>query len=40
MTERKNLKIAEDTYDKLRNAKGEYETWDGCLNRLLSEANE
>jgi len=37
MANRKNLKITEDTYDRLRDEKGKYETWDGCLNRLLDE---
>lgn len=37
MTNRKNLKITEETYDRLRDEKGKYETWDGCLNRLLDE---
>jgi len=40
MSGRKNLKISEDTYDLLREAKGEYETWDGMLNRLVDEAAE
>jgi len=38
MTNRKNLKITEETYDRLRDEKGQYETWDGCLNRLLDES--
>ena len=33
MTDRKNLKIDEQTYDRLRALKGQYETWDGFLNR-------
>ena len=37
---RKNLKINEDTYQKLREAKGRFETWDGMLNRLVDEADE
>jgi len=35
--ERKNLKITEETYDRLRDEKGQYETWDGCLNRILDD---
>jgi len=35
---RKNLKIAEDTYSKLRDAKGQYETWDGFFHRLVEES--
>ena len=37
MTERKNLKIAEDTYDDLREAKRDMETWDAMFRRLLAE---
>lgn len=40
MSSRKNLKIDESTYGRLREEKGQYETWDGCLNRLLDEADE
>jgi len=28
MTDRKNLKISPDTYDLLREEKGQYQTWD------------
>jgi len=35
MSDRKNLKISEETYENLRERKGKYETWDGMLNRLL-----
>lgn len=34
---RKNLKIAEDTYNDLRAEKRDMETWDAMLRRLLSE---
>ena len=37
---RKNLKINEETYDRLRDAKGQFETWDGMLNRLVDQADE
>jgi predicted CopG family antitoxin len=37
MTNRKNLKIAPDTYDKLRDEKRDMETWDSMLQRLLRE---
>ena len=37
MTKRKNLKIDVETYERLREEKGQYETWDGFLNRLLDE---
>jgi predicted CopG family antitoxin len=40
MTDRKNLKIDEDTYERLRDEKGEYETWNLVLNRLLDLAEE
>ena len=40
MTKRKNLKIAEDTYEALREEKGQYETWDGALNRMLDELDD
>jgi predicted CopG family antitoxin len=35
MTERKNLKIAADTYDELTEEKRDMETWDAMLRRLL-----
>lgn len=38
MTERKNLKIDVDTYERLREEKGKYENWKHLLNRLLDEA--
>lgn len=34
MTDRKNLKVDPETYERLRELKGEFETWDGCLNRI------
>lgn len=40
MTDRKNLKIDPDTYDRLKEAKGRFETWDGLLNRLAEYADE
>ena len=40
MTERKNLKIAADTYEELADAKRDMETWDSMFRRLLSEADE
>ena len=40
MTERKNLKIDVETYERLREEKGQYETWDGALNRMLDEIDE
>ena len=40
MPKRKNLKIAEDTYDDLREAKRDMETWDSMFRRLLREGGE
>jgi len=40
MSERKNIKIDAATYERLREEKGQYETWDGCLNRVLSELQD
>jgi len=38
MTSRKNLKIAPDTYDDLREEKRDMETWDSMFRRLLRDA--
>ena len=38
MTNRKNLKIAADTYDDLREEKRDMETWDSMFRRLLRES--
>jgi len=40
MSDRKNLKINEDTHEKLSQAKRDNETWDGFFNRLLDDRNE
>ena len=40
MSNRKNLKIDEPMYERLREEKGEYETWNGLFDRLLAEAND
>ena len=37
MPDRKNIKIDVSTYDRLSEKKGEFETWDGVLNRMLNE---
>lgn len=37
MTNRKNLKIAPDTYDDLKSEKRDMETWDSMFRRLLQE---
>jgi hypothetical protein len=38
MTDRKNLKIDSEMYERLREAKTQYETWNAFFDRLLSEA--
>jgi hypothetical protein len=40
MTERKNLKITPETYQIVKEAKRDMETWDSCLRRLVREADE
>ena len=40
MTNRKNIKIDVKTYERLREEKGQYETWDGALNRILDEIDD
>ena len=40
MSDRKNLKIATDTYDDLREEKRDMETWDSMFRRLMREAQE
>ena len=40
MSERRNLKIDVETYERLREEKGQYETWDGALNRMLDELDD
>ena len=37
---RKNLKIASDTYDDLREEKRQMETWDSMFRRLLRESGD
>jgi len=37
---RKNLKIASDTYEQLRDGKRKMETWDSYLRRLQRDAEE
>jgi len=38
MTERKNLKITVETYERMKDEKKQYETWDGMLNRVLDDS--
>ena len=40
MSKRKNLKIAEDTYEDLREEKRDMDTWDSMFRRLLREGGE
>jgi predicted CopG family antitoxin len=40
MPNRKNIKIDADIYDRLREEKTQYETWDGFFDRLLTEASK
>ena len=40
MSNRKNIKIDVETYERLREEKGQYETWDGALNRMLDELDD
>jgi hypothetical protein len=35
MTDRKNLKISEESYELLREEKQEFETWDGMIHRVF-----
>jgi len=39
MTERKNLKIDVEMYDRLKEEKTQYETWNHLFDRLLEEAD-
>ena len=38
MSNRKNLKIAPDTYDELKDEKRDMETWDSMFRRLMRES--
>lgn len=40
MSDRKNLKISETTYERLREEKEQFETWDGMLNRLIDQQDD
>jgi hypothetical protein len=40
MADRKNLKIDAEMYERLREAKGGYETWNAFFNRVLDELDE
>jgi hypothetical protein len=40
MTERRNIKVDDKTFERYRDEKGEYETWNLALNRILDELEE
>jgi hypothetical protein len=40
MTDRKNLKIDPAMYERLREEKTQYETWNAFFDRLLNEASD
>ena len=40
MSNRKNLKIAEDTYDELKDEKRDMETWDSMFRRLMRDGGD
>jgi len=37
MTNKKNLKITQESYDLLKAEKGKYETWDGFIHRVFND---
>jgi len=39
-TDRKNIKIRTEMYDRLRDEKTKYETWNDLFDRLLREARD
>jgi len=40
MTDRKNLKITEETYEILREEKGRFQTWDGFFQAEFGDADD
>jgi predicted CopG family antitoxin len=40
MTERKNIKIDAEMYERLRDEKTQYETWNAFFDRLLGEVED
>jgi hypothetical protein len=40
MSDRKNIKVREDTFDLLADGKRKMETWDSYLRRLRREAGD
>jgi len=39
MTDRKNLKVDPDVFERLKEQKGDHETWDGYLLKLSKNLN-
>jgi len=39
MTDRKNIKVDPEMYERLTEAKTQYETWNAFFDRLLTEAD-
>ena len=39
MTKRKNIKVEAEMYERLREEKTQYETWNAFFDRLLREAD-
>jgi len=37
MSERKNIKLRQESYELLKEQKNQYETWDGMIHRLFGE---
>jgi hypothetical protein len=37
MTDRKNIKVHEETFERLADEKGQFETWDGFFARVLDD---
>lgn len=37
MSDRKNVKMSEESYQLLREEKREFETWDGMIHRVFSD---
>jgi predicted CopG family antitoxin len=40
MSNRKNIKIDESMYERLRNEKKKYETWNAVFDRLLNQTED
>jgi len=40
MGNRKQVKFKNDVYERLKDEKEDYETWDGFMHRLLNEGDD